>query len=341
MTTQTTAEFYRREPVPRTAWRQAVLMGRNSRTYKFALGAALLECAATGRTEIPLGELAGPYALALATRLGGAPQAPATGGADDFLTVAAREAEETLAAGRPTERLVEAARRSMPGMVMDRFHNLGGGTEVEHRFYELVGRGRGRTVVLTPALRQLAASEQAPGLRTELEARWSIVESSFALGVSRGLLTEDLDVDLERSVLVDRHRRRPVTGIADAVIGFQYGRCLLCDEPITAEDKVVVDHVFPFSLMKRYDFLPGGPQPDLDRPWNLAPAHEACNSAKSDRLPTPEELDRLARRNEAVMESPVRLKDNLRASLNRAKLGGRPPGHRWPAFIRHVQDHFG
>ncbi|MFD8786634.1 HNH endonuclease [Kitasatospora sp. NPDC059599] len=336
----TTAEFYLRDPAPRTAWRQAILMGRNSRTYKFALGAALLECAAAGRTEVPLAELAEPYAMALASRLRDAPQAPAVGGDDDFLSVAAREAEQSLAAGRPTERLVDAARRSMPGMVMDRFHNLTGGSEVRHRFYNETGKGRNRLVLLTPALRQIAVPEQAAGLRAELAARWSIVESAFASGVSRGLLADDLDVDVERWLLLDRRRRRPVTGVADALVGFQHGRCLICDEPITPGDKVAVDHVFPFALMKRFDVVPGGPQPDLDRPWNLAPAHEACNGTKSDRMPTPAELDRLAGRNEAVMDSPVRLKDSLRASLNHAKLGARPPGNRWPAFLRQVQDHF-
>ncbi|MER8099928.1 HNH endonuclease [Kitasatospora sp. NPDC094016] len=335
-----TTEFYRREPTPRTAWRQAVLMGRNARTYKFALGSALLECAAAGRTEVPLHELAEPYSMALVTRLRDAPQAPAMGGDDDFLAVSAQETDECLAAGRPTERLLQAACKSMPDMVMDRFHNLAGGTEVAHRFYELSGRGRDRVVLLTPALQQIAASEQAAGLRAELAARWSIVESAFALGIGRGLLADELSVDVERWLLMDRRRRRPVTGVADALIGFQHGRCLICDEPITAEDKVAVDHVFPFSLMKRFDFEPGGPQPDLDRPWNLSPTHEACNSAKSDRLPTLKELDRLASRNEAVMNSPVRLKDNLRASLNHAKLGSRSPGSRWPAFIRQVQAHF-
>ncbi|MEV7601488.1 HNH endonuclease [Kitasatospora sp. NPDC089797] len=336
-----TTEFYRQDPTPRAAWRQAILMGRNSRTYKFALGAALLDRAGAGHADVLLDELAEPYAMALATRLGDAPQSPAVGGSDDFLTVAAEEAAATLAAGRPTERLVEAARKSMPGMVMDRFHNLAGGTEVAHRFYELTGRGRHRTVVLTPALRQLAESEQAAGLRTELEARWSIVESAFALGIGRELLADELSVDVERWMLVDRRRRRSVAGVAEALIGFQHGRCLICDEPITAGDRVAVDHVFPFSLMRRFDVLQNGPQPDLDRPWNLAPTHETCNSAKSDRLPTAGELARLALRNEAVMGSPVRLKNNLRTALDQAKLGSRPPGDRWPAFIGQVRAHFG
>ncbi|MFH9648989.1 hypothetical protein ACH4MU_29665 [Streptomyces albidoflavus] len=61
-----TREFYEAEPSPRTSWRLAVLMGANSRTYKFALASALLEFAAEGRAEVTVDELAVPYAMSLA-----------------------------------------------------------------------------------------------------------------------------------------------------------------------------------------------------------------------------------------------------------------------------------
>ncbi len=46
-------EFYRSEPTAQSSWRLAVLMGANSRTYKFALGSALLQLTmrAPGRPE--------------------------------------------------------------------------------------------------------------------------------------------------------------------------------------------------------------------------------------------------------------------------------------------------
>ncbi|MGW5883287.1 hypothetical protein [Streptomyces koyangensis] len=122
-----TREFYEAEPSPRTSWRLAVLMGANSRTYKFALASALLEFAAQSRAEVTLDELAVPYAMSLVARQQGAPQAPSGSlmGDKDFLTVARQEAAESTRAGLPTERLLDAARRSMPTMVMQRFHNLG------------------------------------------------------------------------------------------------------------------------------------------------------------------------------------------------------------------------
>ncbi|MFF8944522.1 HNH endonuclease [Streptomyces sp. NPDC014864] len=333
-----TVEFYRVEPSPRTSWRLAVLMGANSRTYKFALGSALLACAAQDRTEVTLDELAVLYAMGLVVHLAEAPQAPSGSplGDSDFLTVARQEAEASTKSGRPTERLLHAAVRSMPGMVMQKFHNLGGGsTEVAHRFYKLAGSPRKRIVRLTPDLCQVARSEQAAGLRTELGARWNIVESSFAAGVGRSLVAEGVAVDWATLKLTDKHRRRSVTGVADALIGFQHGRCLSCSAPITPEERTAVDHVFPHSLMRRFGNVSGWHGPDLDVIWNLAPAHETCNTAKSDRLPTPDELHRLAQRNEAILQSPHPLKKTLQLTLGSAGYSGGPG--QWPYFLRQVQ----
>ncbi|MEV5595055.1 HNH endonuclease [Streptomyces sp. NPDC052496] len=266
-----------------------------------------------------------------------APQAPgseAERGATDFLTVAAQEREESRRLGHPTERLLEAAERSMPGMVMRKFHHHGGG-EVPHRFYEIAGRGRHRTVRLSPALGQVARSYELEGLRAELDARWSIVESSFATGIGRSLIEEGVHVDLDTLHLTDRRRRRSVTGVAEAVAGFQHGRCHICDEPLESGAPTAVDHVFPHALMRRYGGVNGWYGPDLDALWNLAAAHAKCNGKKSDRMPTRAELARLARRNEAIMNSPWPLHTTLRLTLRSAVPGRRIPD--WTAFLREVE----
>ncbi|AQW49620.1 HNH endonuclease [Streptomyces violaceusniger] len=313
-------------------------MGANSRTYKFAFGAALLEYAAQDRTEVTLEELAIPYAMGLVAHLAEAPQAPSglQVRGSDFLAVAEREAKESAALGHPTDRLRHAAVRSMPGMVMQKFHNLRGNTRTAHRFYDLIGNSHQRIVRLTPELRSIAKGEQSTGLRAELAARWDIVESSFAAGIGRSLIDEGFSVDWATLQLTDKRRRRSVTGVADAVIGFQHGRCLICAQPIAPGDSTVVDHVFPYSLMRRFGDVSGWHGPDWDAIWNLAPAHQACNSAKSDRLPTAGELHGLAQRNEAIMHSPHPLRKTLQLSLHSAQHSDTPKGH-WPHFLRQVQ----
>ncbi|MFF3817421.1 HNH endonuclease [Streptomyces bluensis] len=330
-------EFYAQDASARASWRLAVLMGANSRTYKFALGQSLLELGRQGHETVPLAELAVSYSFGIVSHLAQSPQAPQVAelGEKDFLAVARQESTATLDDGRPTERLVVAAVRSMPTMVMQKFHNLRGDTAVPHTFYELVGSGRRRVVRLTPDLLRLAQSEQAASLAAELGARWSIVESSFAAGVGRSLVEEGVAIDWDTLKITDKRRRRSVTGIVESTVGFQHGRCLICDEVLVPSDAVAVDHVFPFSLMLRLGSVGSWHGPDLDALWNLAPAHAACNGTKSDRLPTQAELARLAARNEAIMQSPHPLRRTLQLTLKSA-MPGRSVAS-WTQFLGAVQ----
>ncbi|MEV5078773.1 HNH endonuclease [Streptomyces sp. NPDC056159] len=330
-------DFYAQDASARASWRLAVLMGLNSRTYKFALGQALLEFGRHGQETVPLAEFAAAYSLGLVRHSAHGPQVPhaAELSKDDFLTIAAQERAATLEAGHPTEPLLAAAVRSMPSMVMQKFHNLRGGTAVPHTFYQLAGRGRHRVVRLTPDLLRLAQSEQAAGLVDELGARWSIVESSFAAGIGRSLIEDGVTVDWDTLKITDKRRRRSVTGIVEATAGFQHGRCLICGDVLAPGDAIAVDHVFPFSLMSRFDSVGSWHGPDLDALWNLAPAHATCNGAKSDRLPSPVELARLGARNEAIMQSPHPLRRTLELSLKGALSGRDVPS--WPEFLAAVQ----
>jgi 5-methylcytosine-specific restriction endonuclease McrA len=326
-------EFYTQDQSARASWRLAVLMGKNSRTYKFALADALLHFAAQGREEVMLAHLAAAYALQVVRHLELAPQGPQEPVApSDFLHVAQSESQEVHRTGQPTDRLVTEAVRNMPSMVMQKFHNVPGG-EVRHRFYAVIGRGAYRVVTLTPDLRRIAASEQYPLLRRELAARWSIVETSFATGIGASLVTNGMLVDLSTMDLTDTRRRRSVTGVHDAVIGFQHGRCLICDDDITERDRVAVDHVYPYALMRRAAWTWSGP--DLDAVWNLASAHYDCNAMKSDSLPTTEQRRRLALRNQAILDSPQPLSRTLRGTLARA---GVSPGSSssWNALFAQV-----
>jgi hypothetical protein len=307
-------QFYRSEPTARTAWRQAILMGANVRTYKFPLGAALLDLARSGRDAVPLVELATAYSTRLIARAGEFPQAPSTQsmGDQDFLSVLSREREESRAAGTPTETLVNAAVRSIPGMVMQKFHNLPGQGKVAHRFYELEGRGSNRIVRLTPDLRSVAV-ESSGVLDDELDARWKIVEASFDAGIGRNLMG-GLRFDDTSGQLVVTAQRVPLTSLRASIDGFQYGRCFYCHEPLGDLNgpDIHVDHVFPFKWMTTGSWR----GPDLNGVWNLVLAHEWCNRKKWFRNPTDDEIRRLIARNDAIAESPVPLRRTLEIAMN-------------------------
>ncbi|RFC77316.1 hypothetical protein DXZ75_04855 [Streptomyces sp. AcE210] len=182
-----------------------------------------------------------------------------------------------------------------------------------------------------------ARSEQAAAPTAELGARWNIVETSFAAGIGRSLIEEGvlIDWDTHTLQLTDRRRRRSVTGIVEATTGFQHGRCLICEDVLGMGDDIAVDHVFPFSLMRRFESVGSWHGPDLDALWNLAPVHATCNGTKSDRLPSPLELARPAARNEAIMQSPHPLRRTLQLSLSNALPDRRAPS--WSDFLQAVQ----
>lgn len=310
--------FYRDDPTPRTAWRQAILMGVNTRTYKFPLGAALLHIAASGRDAVPLIELASTYATQLVNRAGNYPQASSSLelSETDFLSVLAREREESANSGAPTEALVDAAVRSIPGMVMEKFHNLRGEGQVAHRFYEIEGRGPSRLVRLTSEM-MAVASQDTGVLDTEIDARWRIVEASFDAEIGRSLVGRGVDLDLESGTLVAPQRRVALTSIRGSIVGFQKNRCFYCHEtlPDLSGPQIHVDHVFPHRWMNTGSWR----GPDLDRVWNLVLACAPCNLRKSGRNPTADEVQRLLLRNDAIAESPHPLRTTLGISMAGAK----------------------
>ena len=173
-------EFFALEPTPLSAWRMAILMGANTRTYKFALGAALLELAREGREAVSLDELAVPYAELMLIHGMEFPQAPNVDdlGEADYLRILTEESEGYAETGIVSERLVDATVESVPGMVMQKFHNLRGTDGVPFRFYEIEGRGANRVVRFSPALKEVAANPGRDVVDQELNARWSLVESA-------------------------------------------------------------------------------------------------------------------------------------------------------------------
>ena len=308
-------QYYTVDPTAQSSWRLAVLMGANTRTYKFALAHALLTMARSGREEVTLAELAVPYAISLGEHAAHYPQAPGIEnlGEADYLRVLAEETD-SVESGQPSERLIEATTSSMPSMVMAKFHNLRGSGGVPHRFYEVVGRGSAKKVRLTTELHAVVQGEQASTLSRELDARWALVESAFDAEIGRSLVGHGIVVSEDGEIVMDRVRRSQVARSRDALIGFQHGRCLYCQTPLTdLATQAHVDHAFPFSLMRRMAW--GGP--DLNGIWNLAVSCAQCNLRKSDRLPSEAEIRLLAERNEYIIGSPHPLRRTIQLQAGR------------------------
>ncbi|MEU1734378.1 HNH endonuclease signature motif containing protein [Streptosporangium sp. NPDC020145] len=290
---------YRRGVVTgESVWRAIVLYGANSATYKFAFGTTLLKVAATGRTHVTLEELAVPYAELLCQALRRQDR-QGTAARSRFLDACRAFNAGELDRDTLHRRTVQFGFAN----VVDAFPQLGGGL-APVRYYE--DRRRDSTapgLVLRDELRELALSAHAPGLGAEITARWRLVETAWATGVSDAVLGLVYDSGTQELVLRTRQRRKSVTGVVAALNGYQDGRCAYCDQVMAGP---VVEHVLPWKLLTRH-----WNGPDVDAIWNLVLACKPCNDAKRDRAPHQEWMPWLEQRNNDLIESRHPLREVL------------------------------
>jgi hypothetical protein len=107
----------------------------------------------------------------------------------------------------------------------------------------------------------------------------------MGLGLGTRLVSFEITPDRDAVDLYapSRLRRAPITGVRDALSGYQDGRCADCGTPFTdiGTSRVAVDHVLPFVLMSR-----GWQDGDLHQVWNLVlPATAAIPRSATARPP--------------------------------------------------------
>lgn len=295
--------FVAYQPRPEDYWRGIMLFGRNTATYKFALGRALLDLQPAAGQLLSLQELATPFASHLCAHLRLAGKQGVSRGSR-FLD-ACRKANR----GEVTqEELVEQTVRLGFNNVIDAFHVVGR-DEIPQRFFTDEGRGGG--IRVTEAFAELAGGNQAPNLPLETDARWRLVETAWELGVSPALLAVGHDPATEALFIVDAtRRRRSITGARDALSGYQKGHCFYCFDGLSliGAEPPDIDHFFPHCLKAI------GPPGHLDGLWNLVLACRRCNrgvAGKSNRVPNLRLLERLNTRNEFLIHSHHPLRDTL------------------------------
>jgi 5-methylcytosine-specific restriction endonuclease McrA len=167
-------------------------------------------------------------------------------------------------------------------------------------------------LVLRDELLELARSVHAQDLDAETAARWRLVETAWATGVSDAVLAPSLiyDAATQHLVLQTKQRRKSVAGVVAALNGYQDGRCAYCNQLMTPADgsRPVVEHVLPWKLLtRRWD------GPDVDVIWNLVLSCQPCNQAKSGRAPHEAWMPWLEQRNNDLIESRHPLREVLMA----------------------------
>jgi hypothetical protein len=292
-------EFLDVEPTVENRWRALVLFGRNSASYKFALGRVLLEWGQKGDELVRLEEIALPYAEAICEHLKASPR-QGTAARSKFLDGCRNYNEGKIDA----EKLRDITVRDGFVNVIDAFHVLGN-DKLKQQFF-IDERNSAQAIRLTDHLRTLTAARSSTDLKLENDARWRLVEMAWDIQINKALITYDGAGSLTAPL---GHRRVSVTSSRDALNGYQKGHCFYCFAPISIEEATMladVDHFLPFILREFVSNLNGV--------WNLVLACKNCNrgpAGKFDLVPEIELLERLHTRNEYLITSHHPLRDAL------------------------------
>ena len=292
--------FFEYQPTEHDFFRGVILFGRNSATYKFALGKSLLELAAEGREAVSLEDLAVPFARNITSHLAEAPKQGTNPG--KFLKECARFTKGEIT----EEELRNKTVRLGFVNVIDAFHVVGRG-DVPVRFFEDERKSHIDGIVLTPAIHKIASTNGA-NASAEVESRWQLVETAWDLGLNTSLIL----YDEHSQSLQTADRRKIVTSARGALNGYQKGRCFYCfrDISIVSGDAELadVDHLFPHVLQRRQLLH------NLDGVWNLVLSCNACNrgtAGKFDSVPDARYVERLERRNNYLISSHDPLREVL------------------------------
>ncbi|MES2899506.1 MAG: HNH endonuclease [Pseudomonadota bacterium] len=298
--------FVELTPSMENYWRSIILFGRNVASYKFALAQALLDLRQQPGDCINLEDLAGPFSRHLCTHLQHSPK-QVTSRSSRFLDACAQFNAGALSEQQLTETTVRLGFNN----VIDAFHVVNQ-KALPVRFF--ADERRAGVIRLTDAFYTMQSALPARDLPAEVESRWRLVETAWALNLSRNLVAVGYEPTTQELVTRLDTRRTTITSCRGALNGYQQGRCFYCSAPISiapGESNLAdVDHFFPYVLSTLHDAF----RPIINGVWNLVLACTGCNrgpEGKSARIPDLRLLERLHRRNEYLISSHHPLRETI------------------------------
>jgi 5-methylcytosine-specific restriction endonuclease McrA len=302
-------------------WRSIILYGRNSASYKFALGKCLLDFTNRADPFVSLEELAIPFSKHLCEHL---KMQDRQGNSDKTSLGKTISICRDFNKGKSSEQQMhDLVVKEGFNDVIRCFHRVNK-TDVQKRFYIDERSSPKKGITLTSELFALGEEYQFQNLISEVESRWRLVETAWRLNLPRRCINvyyDDLTEELFTTVDTTRRHRYPITKCRSALIGYHGGECFYCKRPVSLEsvgdDHPEVDHFLPHRLMGDNGF-----GPELDLIWNLVLSCEKCNrgeGGKSDCLPNKKYLQRLYERNESFTKSTHPLSDTIKAQTGKTE----------------------
>ena len=268
-------------------WRALILFGKNSSTYKMALGKCLLDYSEKGRDKVSLDDLASDFYNLYVDRVKNKKPQGLTSGRQTYVEQAIND---VLWTGRPQGEALEIIKKkSLKEMVLQKFHNFNE-KPLDIEFYRLSDGEQ--NLILDKNLMDLPSSVNYKFFETEISSRWALLEHAF-YDIHK---IESLDVDAYLKHIINAEKRIVLTSLIDTLEGYQQGLCFYCAELLY---DIEVDHLIPYNALKHNQI------------WNLVLSHSFCNQDKSDNLPPKHYVERLITRNEYFIQSSHPIKDTL------------------------------
>jgi len=196
------------------------------------------------------------------------------------------EVGETLGAfkkrsGQEFENLLRLVRRTAFGDVLRRFHTVRQAS-VRPKFFELSGGNRQSDGVMLTSYSKAALVDYGKIIDYMAVAAWVDFTEGFTAAPK-----------LFQKLSGEQPKRKAVTKWLPELSRLQDCRCFYCREQV--QDQGDIDHLMPWSFVLE------------DKTWNLVLACRPCNSTKRDRVVSPEALQRLLDRNEAILKGALKV----------------------------------
>jgi hypothetical protein len=279
-------------------WRAIILFGKNSATYKFAFGKALLQLTSQETNSVTLKDLSPLFVDSILNHLKHNDK-QGSAGSSLFLDACRQFNKNEIT----YDNLLDITEKHGFVNVVDAFQNVNGDI-IPNRFYEKDYHGKTKRIVITDDLLKLKDSVQFANFDSEVEARWNLVETAWNIDIHPSLLEVKIDDNLQTLFLEsDLMRRKDITSARSSLNGYQKGKCFYSFQDISIQsgdsNLCAVDHFFPHVHKLRLSDMGS----NVNGVWNLVLADKYVNLDKRAKIPELKYLERLYKRNEFYIAS--------------------------------------
>jgi hypothetical protein len=279
-------------------WRAIILFGKNSATYKFAFGKALLQLTSQETNSITLKDLSPIFVSSILQHLKQNDK-QGNSSSSSFLKACRQFNLNEIS----YDQLLDITEKHGFINVIDAFQNVNGDI-IPNKFYEKDYTGNTKRIVVTDDLLKLKESVQFTNFDSEVEARWNLVETAWNININPNLLEVKIDDDLQTLFLESEFmRRKNITSSRAALNGYQKGKCFYSFQDISinsgSNNICAVDHFFPHVHKSKLNEIGS----NVNGVWNLVLADKFVNLDKSAKIPELKYLERLYKRNEFYIAS--------------------------------------